>query len=131
MSDINTVLASSGILLANAFDFSDVNDLPADLAASVLSERTQADHNAELIAALIAAAGRPVTVAETMAAVYRAFPELRVMKQNTIRNYMNRAVEKGTLFKDGRNHWTAVKPEVDDQTSPELDAALNALGASE
>ncbi len=106
---MNTVNAFA----ANAFDFSDVADLPEDLATSVLAERTQADQNASDIAALIAAAGRSVTVAETRAAVYRALPELRDLKVNTIRNYMNRAVEKGLLFKDGRNHWTAVKPEAE------------------
>lgn len=85
----------------NPFDFSDLSDLPEDLAAKL---HTDTDENARAYADVVvkgAEAGlEELSINQIMAAALRMGME--VPTQQTVRGYLNKAAQLGLISKPGR-----------------------------
>lgn len=90
----------------NPFDFSDLSDLPDDLAKKL---HTDADENARVYADVIAKGNEAgladLTINQVMAAAMRM--GIDVPTQQTVRGYINRASELGLIHKPTRQTYAA------------------------
>lgn len=87
--------------VANPFDFSDLSDLPEDLAAKLT---TETNGNVSAFVGVVAKAAEynitVLSINEIIAAAIRL--GIEVPTQQTVRNYLNAAVTAGKLVKPSR-----------------------------
>lgn len=92
----------------NPFDFSDLSDLPAELAAKLTAET---NGNVDAFVGVVSKAAEfgleTVEINQIMAAAIRL--GIEVPTQQTVRNYLNAAVEQGKLVKPTRQTYAAAK----------------------
>ena len=110
------------------FDFSDTSDLPEDLQ-SKFNEDSQ--EKVQAVAAILKAAGRPLSINMVMAVWARM--GLEMVTQTTIRTYLTKAVESNLIHKPSRQYYAygpavpgeeaaAVEPEAAPADEPDTDA---------
>jgi len=101
----------------NPFDFTDLSDLPPELASKL---NTETDDMAREYAAIVAAgaeAGHPeLTINHIIAAATRMGKE--VPTAQTVRGYLNKAVDLGLIVKPTRQSYGAAVEAVDGGETP-------------
>lgn len=108
MSDI--VTASAVALTADLFNFADTSDLPTEVAERLAAGGGESPL-VQTIIALVNVAGRPVTLVEVIGALHRVV-EGELPTENTLRKYINTAVETGRLSKPTRQTYAAYSADV-------------------
>lgn len=90
----------------NPFDFSDLSDLPEELAAKLHSDNTgNARAYADVVQKGAEAGYDELTINQIMAAATRM--GIEVPTQQTVRGYLNKAVELGMISKPSRQTYGA------------------------
>ena len=91
----------------NPFDFADLSDLPEDLQKKLYTETTDnAKVYAEVVIAGAAAGYSELEINQIMAAATRM--GIEVPTQQTVRGYLNKAVELGLIKKPSRQTYGAI-----------------------
>lgn len=92
--------------MTDLFNFADTSDLPAELAAKLKTETTdKASAWAEILHLAADAGIAELDIAQIEAVALRL--KMEVPKQQTIRNYLNKAEELGLITKPTRQSYAA------------------------
>lgn len=112
----------------NAFDFTDVSDLPEELAAKLTAET---NGNVDAFVGVVAkgkeAGYDTLEINQIMAAATRL--GIEVPTQQTVRNYLNKAVEQGKLVKPTRQTYAVADGSVVASEEANAEAAAEAQAA--
>lgn len=89
---------------ANLYDFINVDDLPEDLRGKLHRETKD---SARAYAEIVCGAPRPLNISEIVAVATRKFGADNVPGYQTVRGYLNTALENGLISKPSRQFYAA------------------------
>lgn len=101
------------------YDFTNTDDLPSELASKLNSVRVATQNQAKAYAEIVANAPMPLSISQIMAVATRKWTAARVPGIQTVRSYLNIALDEKMISKPTR------------QTYSKYDAALPIPGADE